>query len=89
MRFRVSSSGGRKDIDNRPVLVLPDDTVLKSTYEVKCLGTGGMSIVYTGDKNGERLFIREVEGSDSKRVIALSQEKATLERLKHPGIVNV
>lgn len=89
MGFRVPSPDGRKDTDNLPVLVLPDDTVLKDTYKVKYLGAGGMSIVYTGVKNGEKLFFKEAEGRDSKKVIALSQEKATLERLKHPGIVKV
>ncbi|MHC9544878.1 MAG: serine/threonine protein kinase [Vulcanimicrobiota bacterium] len=87
MGFRVPSPDGRKNTDNLPVLVLPDDTVLKDTYKVKYLGAGGMSIVYTGVKNGEKLFFKEAEGRDSKKVIALSQEKATLERLKHPGIV--
>ncbi|MGV8123001.1 MAG: serine/threonine protein kinase [Candidatus Xenobiia bacterium LiM19] len=87
MGFRVPSPDGRKDTDNLPFLVLPDDTILKDTYKVKYLGAGGMSIVYTGVKNGEKLFFKEAEGRDSKKVIALSQEKATLERLKHPGIV--
>jgi len=89
MGFRVQAPDCRKGADNLPILVLPDETVLKKIYTVKYLGAGGMSVSYSGFKNSERFFIKEVDGSDSKKVIALSQEKATLERLKHPGIVKV
>lgn len=89
MGYRVPAPYGIKDKDNLPVLILPDDTLLHDSYRVKFMALGGMSIVYEGFKGLDRFIIKEVDGSDSRRVISLTQEKSTLERLDHEGIVKV
>ncbi|MDQ7824020.1 MAG: protein kinase [Candidatus Eremiobacteraeota bacterium] len=88
MGFRVPAPDGRKR-ENLPVLVLPEGTLLKGCYKISYLTMGGMSVVYKAVKGTMTYLIKEVEASDSQGVISLSQEKSTLERLDHPGIVKV
>ncbi|MHC9540318.1 MAG: serine/threonine protein kinase [Vulcanimicrobiota bacterium] len=89
MPFREPAPDGSKGVDNLPLHVLTAGTLLKSLYKVKYLTAGGMSILYTASGNGEQFLIKEVEATDSRNVLALTQEKSTLERLNHPGIVKV
>ncbi|MDQ7826171.1 MAG: serine/threonine-protein kinase [Candidatus Eremiobacteraeota bacterium] len=87
MGNRIPAPDGKTGSDGRPLLVLPKNTILKGSYIASYFTTGGMSIGYLARKGGKVFFIKEVEGSQSDRVVALSQEKATLERLNHWGIV--
>ncbi|GEM_PF-892820 len=89
MNSRVAAPDGKRQKDGTPLMVLPEDSTLNREYRVEYLGAGGMSITYKALKEGIPYFIKEVPSSDSKKVIALSQEKATLERLDHPGTVKV
>ncbi|MDQ7825792.1 MAG: protein kinase [Candidatus Eremiobacteraeota bacterium] len=88
MAFRVPAPDGTKGSDGLPLLVLPEGTPLKGIYDVaRFLDSGGMSIVYVGLRRGQKFLLKEVEAGDSRKVIALTQEKAILERLSHPFIV--
>jgi serine/threonine protein kinase len=89
MTERVPAPDGRKSSDGGTLSVLAEGTVLNFAYEVSYLCAGGMGIVYKGRKGNETYCIKEVESSQLPRVFALSQEKATLERLEHPGIEKV
>ncbi len=89
MGYRDVTPDGRKDNKGHPVLVLPHATSLAGKYQVSYLGTGGMSIVYRGCREGKAYFIKEVDAANSQHVISLSQEKFMLELLSHPGIVKV
>ena len=54
------------------------------------LAAGGMSVAYKAQRpNGSWVFVKEVPTSQSQSVMSLTQEKALLERLRHPGIVQV
>ena len=75
--------------DNKSLTILPKDTVLKRKYKVSFLTTGGMGIIYVAALPDGKCIIKEVDGTQSKLVIALNQEKSTLERLDHEGIVKV
>jgi len=89
MAFRVPAPDGARGDDNLPLMVLPPDTVLKDGYRLSYFSSGGMSITYTAIKAGEKYLVKEVEAYDSKKVIALNQEKFILERLNHPLIIKV
>jgi serine/threonine protein kinase len=89
MGFRTPAPDGRKGMDGLPILVLPEDTLLKECYTVCYLTVGGMSVVYRGTWQGTTYFIKEVDSLDPRKIVSLSQEKATLERLEHPGIIKV
>ena len=89
MGFRVPAPDGKKERDGLAVMVLPEDTVIKSSYKVKYLTAGGMSIIYKAEKGGKFYIAKEVEASDTRNVMSLTQEKAVLERLNNPGIVEV
>lgn len=89
MGFRVPAPDGKKEKDGLAVMVLPDNTVLKSAYSVKYFTTGGMSIIYLGYKGNAAYIIKEVSAVDTRNVMSLTQEKSVLERLSHPGIVEV
>ncbi|MGV8118650.1 MAG: serine/threonine protein kinase [Candidatus Xenobiia bacterium LiM19] len=89
MAERVPAPDGRMAADGIVLNVLPDGTILNYVYEVSYLTAGGMGIVYKGKKDNEIYCIKEVECSKLPRILALSQEKAMLERLNHPGIVKV
>ncbi len=89
MGYRDAAPDVKKDKDGRAVLVLPHGTSLAGKYQVSYLGTGGMSIVYRGCREGKAYFIKEVDAANSQHVISLSQEKFMLELLSHPGIVKV
>lgn len=56
-------------------------------YTLHFLGAGGMSVVYRAHKDGRDYVLKEVAGDQSQQVLAITQERALLERLKHPGIV--
>jgi len=84
---RVDAPDGKKDDNGRLLKVLKDGTVLRDTYSVSYYSAGGMSIIYKAMKGEELLCIKEVDCSDPKNLFALSQEKATLDRLDHPGII--
>ncbi len=87
MEFRVPAPDGRME-EGQPILVLPDNTVLRG-YRISYMTCGGMSVVYKGFKEGKKYVIKEVSSTDSRNVMSLIQEKAVLERLDHPGIVQV
>lgn len=89
MGFRVPAPDGKKERDGLAVMVLPDDTVIKSSYKVKYMTAGGMSIIYKAEKGGKFYIAKEVEAGDTRNVMSLTQEKAVLERLNNPGIVEV
>lgn len=90
MPFREPAPNGAKGDDNLPVLVLPNGAILKDSYKVTgYIAAGGMSIIYSALRENEKYLIKEVDASDPKNVIALNQEKFTLERLQHPGIISV
>lgn len=89
MGFRVPAPDGKKSDDGLPLLVISPGTVLKGRYKVEYFAVGGTSIVYSGIREGEKYLLKEVDASDSKKVIAINQEKFILERLNHPGIVKV
>ena len=72
-----------------PVTVLPEGT-RKKGLTLSYLAAGGMSVAYRGVRgDGSPFFVKEVRCSESESVMALTQEKALLERLKHPGIPKV
>ncbi len=87
MEFRVPAPDGRME-EGQPILVLPDNTVLRG-YRISYMTCGGMSVIYRGFRDGKKYVIKEVSSTDSRNVISLIQEKAALERLDHPGIVKV
>ncbi len=89
MGFRVPAPDGKKERDGLAVMVLPEDTVLKGSYKVNYLTSGGMSIIYRGEKSGESYIVKEVDATDTRNVMSLTQEKSVLERLSNPGIVEV
>jgi serine/threonine protein kinase len=89
MGFRVPAPDGRRGKDGLPLLVLPEETILKESYTMSYLTVGGMSIVYRGNWQGTTYFVKEVDSLDPRKIVSLSQEKATLERLSHPGIIKV
>jgi len=90
--FRIPAPDGSVDSQTGKVItVLPDDAVLKNKYYVKYLTTGGMGVVYLAHsaERDRKYIIKEVDSSYPKLVMALAQEKATLERLDHIGIVKL
>jgi serine/threonine protein kinase len=87
--FRVPAPDGKKDKDGLPVMVLMENTVLKSAYRTRYLTCGGMAIIYLAYRDSERYIIKEVEANDAKKVMSLTQEKSMLERIDLPGIVKV
>lgn len=66
--------------------VLKDGSVVGG-YTLRHFGFGGMSTVYRGMKDGRCFLVKEVDGTNSGEVLALTQEKGLLERLDHAGIV--
>ncbi|MDQ7826541.1 MAG: protein kinase [Candidatus Eremiobacteraeota bacterium] len=89
MGFRVEAPGGKKGKDGLPMLVLPEETVLRGKYKAKYLTVGGMCIAYKAEYEGNVYFIKEVETGDPRRMVSLSQEKLILDQLNHPGIIKV
>ncbi|MEQ8187900.1 MAG: serine/threonine-protein kinase [Candidatus Eremiobacterota bacterium] len=87
--FRDPLPEGSPGHDNKSLTILPEGTVLKRKYKVSFHTTGGMGIIYTAALPDGRYIIKEVDGTQSKLVIALNQEKSTLERLDHEGIVKI
>lgn len=75
--------------DNQPLTVLPENTILKRKYKTNYFKTGGMGIIYTATIPDKKLIIKEVDAARPKLVIALNQEKNTLERLDYEGIVKI
>jgi serine/threonine protein kinase/tetratricopeptide (TPR) repeat protein len=89
MIFREHTPDRKKDSTGLPITVLPAGHMLKGRYKVEYMGGGGMSIIYKAEAEGTRYIIKEVDGTLGNEVIALNSEKATLERLNHPGIVKI
>ncbi|MDQ7821631.1 MAG: protein kinase [Candidatus Eremiobacteraeota bacterium] len=89
MRTRVQAPDGKKTKEGTPVMVLPDGTALQNGHTLSYLAAGGMCVAYRGVKGGKEYFVKEVDGTVSRHVLALSQEKSTLERLRHPGIIKI
>jgi serine/threonine protein kinase len=89
MGFRVPAPDGSKAGDGRPRLVLPDGTILKKSYELQYMTSGGMNVIYKARKGKELFIIKEVDSRDGPGVVALTQEMSLLQRLDHPGIIKV
>lgn len=87
MGFRKPAPDGRQEA-GLPIMVLPDDTVVHG-YRFTYLTCGGMSVIYKAFKDERQYIIKEVAAEDTRNVMSLIQEKAVLERLNHPGIVQV
>ncbi|MCK5845623.1 MAG: serine/threonine protein kinase, partial [Victivallales bacterium] len=64
----------------------PDGTKVRG-YTLSFLATGGMSVVYKGEKDGKTYAVKEVQASNTREVPSLVSEKNLLERLEHPGIL--
>ncbi|MCE7869002.1 serine/threonine protein kinase [bacterium CPR1] len=75
---RVSNPQGKS--------ILPDGAVVRG-YTVTYRAMGGMSAVYHGRKDDKSYILKEAPASEPAQVLALTQEKGLLERLRHPGIV--
>lgn len=67
--------------------ILPPDSKVRDYVGLRFLGAGGMGTVYKGFKDDVPYVLKEVPGDQSSLVLALTQEKALLERLRHPGLV--
>ena len=88
MLERVPAENGLKDPSGYPLTVLPPGTVLGDRYTIeKFHKLGGMSVTYRAKGGAETLLVKEVLSTESKAVISLNQERCTLDRLEHPGIV--
>ena len=73
------------DGSGRTVLV---DGVLVGGYRVSYLASGGMSLVYKGERAGQTYVLKEVSAANSREVPSLISEKSLLERLKHPALIS-
>lgn len=89
MIHRVEAPAGIRPRGPATPTVLPRGAVVQGYEIMDFVAAGGMSRVYVARRDGERFLLKEVEGSEGRHVIALNQEKFTLERLDHPGIVRV
>lgn len=87
--FRVPAPDGKKEKDGLPVMVLMENAVLKGSFRTRYLTCGGMSIIYLSYRDSDRYIVKEVDATDAKLVMSLTQEKSMLERLDHSGIVKV
>ena len=77
--------GNRRDIgDGRTAL---EDGTVVGGYTVSYLASGGMSIVYKGEREGQTYVLKEVATSNTREVPSLISEKGLLERLSHPSVV--
>ena len=85
---RVPAPDGTR-MQEAPVMVLPEGTLVRG-LRLSYLASGGMSVAYKAQRSdGRWMFVKEVPQNHSQSVISLTQEKALLERLRHPGIVHV
>jgi serine/threonine protein kinase len=75
--------------DGSPHQVLASGTVLPNGYTLEYLAAGGMGVVYRATKSGRVCIAKEASAGDTRAVIALTQEKALLERLDHPGLPKI
>ncbi len=57
-------------------------------YKVSYLASGGMSVVYKGEKDGQNFVLKEVLTTNSREVPSLISEKTLLERLNHPALIS-
>lgn len=57
-------------------------------YKVSYLASGGMSVVYKGEKDGQTFVLKEVLTTNSREVPSLISEKTLLERLNHPALIS-
>lgn len=77
----------RRDLgDGTGRTALVDGSVV-GQFRVKYLASGGMSVVYKAEYEGETVVLKEVAASNTREVPSLISEKNLLERLKHPGVV--
>jgi len=89
---RVPAPDGSIGRDERPLMVIPDGTILR-TYQVSYLTCGGMGAIYKAvDLNTQKEYvIKEAMSTDSTEktrfMMALNDEKNRLITLDHPGIV--
>ncbi len=80
-------SGERRDLgDGTGRTALVDGSVVNG-YTLTYLASGGMSVVYKGEKQGRTVVLKEVVSSNTREVPSLISEKTLLERLTHPGLV--
>ncbi|MEW6284527.1 MAG: serine/threonine-protein kinase, partial [Candidatus Eremiobacterota bacterium] len=89
MIHRVEAPAGVRPRGAATPTVLPRGAVVQGYEILDFVAAGGMSQVYVARRDGERYLLKEVDGAEGRHVIALNQEKFTLERLSHPGIVRV
>lgn len=88
MLERVPAGQGQKDHSGYPLTVLPGGFLLNDRYRIeKFHKLGGMSLTYLAKRGDHDVLIKEVPSSESRAVISLNQERCTLERLNHPGVV--
>lgn len=64
------------------------DGSMVGPYETTFLASGGMSVVYKSDLQGQAYVLKEVEINNTRDVPSLMSEKSLLERLDHPGLVS-
>lgn len=77
----------RRDLgDGTGRTALVDGSVVNG-YTLTYLASGGMSVVYKGEKHGRTVVLKEVNSSNTREVPSLVSEKTLLERLSHPGLV--
>lgn len=78
----------RRDLgDGTGRTALVDGSVVGG-YTVSYLASGGMSVVYKGEKDGQTAVLKEVLTTNSREVPSLISEKTLLERLKHPALIS-
>ena len=91
--IRKPSPDGKLDSQGSTLMVHPDGTIVNNRYSLYYLTAGGMGAVYLAKdiNSGEMYIIKEAVSSNKedqlKLIISLTQERETLIRIKHPGIV--
>lgn len=64
------------------------DGAMVGGYRVSYLASGGMSLVYKGERAGQTFVLKEVSAANSREVPSLISEKSLLERLNHPALIS-
>lgn len=68
-------------------LVLAEGSAVREYRNTQFLGAGGMGVVYRAWHGEQAVVLKEAPGDQPTAVLSLTQERALLERLHHPGIV--